>query len=744
MMKPTAEWEFPLPRTHTGILQGNGVMGALIWGEGRDLRVTLGRADLWDHRGGMPWTERQNYADIRRCLEANDEPALRKLFETATEHTDGLPRRPSVIPVGRMDLRLPAGAELKRGVLSYADGSVRIEYAINADRRALTLRLATDAAQLCVTADAGGALPEPVPVPAWTDLEDTLRKISFEPPRELTNGDLTGWTQPFPADPGICAACAKRDGALWIVTARGDSAEAAESAARAEVDEAAGRGADGLRAANRAWWAAYWEAVPSVDLPNERLQFLYQYGLYKFGGFTHPGGIAATLQGPWIEEYALPPWSSDYHFNINVQMCYWPAYKANRLGHLKPLFDLVWSWRDTLRANAKAFIGIEDGFMLPHAVDDRCTCMGSFWTGTIDHACTAWVGQMMYDYATFAADNVFLRQVAFPFMKGAMRVYEEMLEREEDRFVLPVSVSPEYRGANMDAWGRNASFQLAAIHRLCENLIAAADRLGEPARPSWLDVLEKLPKATVERPGNGADGEPGVMALWEGTALETSHRHHSHLAAICPFDTIDPASDEWRPVVAKSISQWVGKGMGAWSGWCVPWASMIHSRLDNPDMAELLLEIWDRVFTNEGGGTLHDCEFPGFTTMGAPSFGETKRPRERMQMDAGMGAIVAIQDMLIHSRRGVHYLFAGAPRRWRNVAFGPMRCEGAFRVGAERHEGQVRSVTILAEAGGTFRLRNPWNGPATLARESGNTQELEGDVLEIQLGKGEQAGLRRT
>ena len=60
-MSRTHEWEFPLPRTHTGPLQANGTLGAMIWGEKSTLRITLGRVDFWDHRGGLPWTEMQSY-----------------------------------------------------------------------------------------------------------------------------------------------------------------------------------------------------------------------------------------------------------------------------------------------------------------------------------------------------------------------------------------------------------------------------------------------------------------------------------------------------------------------------------------------------------------------------------------------------------------------------------------------------------------------------------------------------------
>ena len=89
---------------------------------------------------------------------------------------------------------------------------------------------------------------------------------------------------------------------------------------------------------NKRWWDAYWRDVPKLEIPNEKLRFLYQYGMYKFAGLTSPEGVAATLQGAWVEDYQMPPWSNDYHFNINVQMCYWPAYHGNRLEHLRPLW----------------------------------------------------------------------------------------------------------------------------------------------------------------------------------------------------------------------------------------------------------------------------------------------------------------------------------------------------------------------------------------------------------------------
>src|ERR1051326_4334623 len=48
------DWRFPATEPHSGVPLGNGTFGALIWGEGRDVRITINRADYWDHRGGLP------------------------------------------------------------------------------------------------------------------------------------------------------------------------------------------------------------------------------------------------------------------------------------------------------------------------------------------------------------------------------------------------------------------------------------------------------------------------------------------------------------------------------------------------------------------------------------------------------------------------------------------------------------------------------------------------------------------
>ena len=739
-MKTAYEWDFPLPRTHTGILQGNGTLGAMIWGEGRWLRITLGRADLWDHRGGMAWREGMSYASIRRCLERGDETSLRQLFETG-DGVKGEPERPSVLPLGRIDIDLGPGVELTRGVLETGDGTAVIHAVRGKHRYRVRIVLAMESNAVTVSLPRSLANTPIRTVTAWSFLEEYLRSISFAAPRKFRSSGVFGWTQALPADPAVCVACRRTAAGVVIGVERGEHEKSARAAASATACEVASDRAKTVERSNRKWWTRYWRDVPDLVIPNERLAFLYRYGMYKFAGFTNPAGVPATLQGPWIEEYRMPPWSSDYHFNINVQMCYQPAYHGNRLEHLLPLFDLIFSWESELRKNAHVFLGIDDGVMLPHAVDDRCMCMGGFWTGSVDHGCTAWVALMMYRYYRYADDRAFLKR-AYPFMVSAMRVYEEMLERDGSRLCLPVSVSPEYRGAEMNAWGKNASFQLACVHALAEACTDASRILRRKPRPVWARIMAKLPKAALVD-GPGGD-RPASIGLWDGLRLEESHRHHSHLGAITPFDVIDPNDPDWAAVVDESVADWIRHGPGRWSGWCLSWASALHCRLGNGEAAEFYLEAFDRFFTNEGGGTVHDAWASGFSLVGRGA-----RPPNRetlidvMQVDGAMGSVAAIQEMFLHTRRGVNHIFAGVPWRWRNCSFSRMRTEGAFLVSAVREKGQTVSIVVECETGGTFKIANPWPGGARVSCGE-KLSRRAGRVISIRIPRGAQACIREA
>ena len=696
--------DFPLPRIQTGAVLGNSYLGVMVWGGDDTVNISLGCSALWDHRGGMPWSEKQNLKDIHTALLNQDLEAIRKMFQTSTALEPGQPNRPSLVPLGRVVLTLKKGCLLDRFELAVTDGLLKLFYLCGSEMRFLEMRLdMEDKGKLAVK---GTDIASFEVKDSYSMSEGALAAISIPAPERFAKDSGVGFVNPLPVDPGFGLFACQKDELLSI---RFDRSSDMESLKKILPEKAQMCQWSELEKENKLWWSKYWADIPETRIDNPRLEELYFYGLYKFGAMTDNSGWPAGLQGPWIEDNSFPPWSGDYHFNINIQMCYWPAYRANRPDNLKPVFKMLTEWLPELRKNARFFVGIDDGIMLPHAVDDRGTCMGGFWPGTIDHACAAWMMQMMYDYCDYYNDEAYLRSTVFDFMKGVMRVFQEMLIRKDDGSLeLPLSISPEYRGAALNAWGANSSFQLAAIHRLAENLVAAAEKLNEKCDPFWLDVLENLPKASLWGKG-AAPRNPreawvaggAEIGLWDGVYLEESHRHHSHLAGLCPFDTLDLEDPQWSDIFDNTRKRWIGTGMGQWSGWSMPWAAMLHCRFHGGEAAENMLEIYQRNFTNEGGNSLHDTAFKGFSLMGEWPRGEV------MQMDAAMGAVAAIQDMFVQSRRGVLYVGAGIPKHWKKSGTTRMPAPGGFRVSCDFERGKCTRLELTAGRDNVLKLQLP-------------------------------------
>ena len=68
------------------------------------------------------------------------------------------------------------------------------------------------------------------------------------------------------------------------------------------------------------------------EIPTESEQralevICYQFGRYLTIAGSREGALPTNLQGVWGEGYFQ--WGGDYHFNINVQMNYWPTLASN-------------------------------------------------------------------------------------------------------------------------------------------------------------------------------------------------------------------------------------------------------------------------------------------------------------------------------------------------------------------------------------------------------------------------------
>jgi alpha-L-fucosidase 2 len=759
-------WHFPISRPHAGILLGNGTQGLMVWGADRTLNITVGRAGFWDHRGGNDFTAKTTYQDVKKLLQAGNYAGIKTAFATPKTGDQGF-GHPQQLGGGRLEITLPDGWTLTRGELNMAMGEIVIVVSNSGKFSKITINQAVDDEETKVILPQSliGKIKTKL-VPAWMQTQQQMAQAGITPPvSESYTSGVTGlktvinqgkktqivfneieqsFTQRLPLDGAIVMLCSTSADEIQVRTAK-----------RPPVDSQNPELTDAVTFPplinySKKFWKDYWASVPQITLPDPALQEIVDYGLYKQACVSPPQGVAAALQGPFMEDYQIVPWSNDYHFNINVQMMYTPALATNRLSHFGPLWAMMRGWMPTLKQNGEAFFGRKGALMLPHAVDDRCRVVGTFWTGTIDHACTAWMAQMAWQHYRYALDQpdsarAVLHDMAWPLLVGAFEGYYAMLEEVTDssanggkRWSLPISVSPEYGGDGPKAWGRDASFQLAALHRICRILPEAARAMSQPIDPRWADVDRRLPAYTtvkgVYMTEWGLSNER--IGLWQGTDLDGSHRHHSHLAGIYPFQTIDLNDPTQRKIVDNSLTTWRFRGAGGWSGWCVPWASILLSRTGQAEAAVNWLHFWKDNFTNEGRGTLHNANNNGTSLLGAPDWTREPKNREIMQLDGGFGALSAVLELLVQCRDDAVYVLPNLPRNWRDLRFDRIRTDGAFQIGATVADGKLTEIRVKSLAGGKLRLVS---GFGDVYRVNGETQKnpvLErdckiGEVLRI-------------
>ena len=179
-----------------------------------------------------------------------------------------------------------------------------------------------------------------------------------------------------------------------------------------------------------------------------------------------------------------------------------------------------------------------------------------------------------------------------------------------------------------------------------------------------------------------------------------------------------------------------------WSGWCVPWAAILCARCGLADASVNWLRWWKQNFTNVGHGTLHNSDFGGCSALDDGSLcekGFRKAPdfREVMQMDAAMGAVTAVMELLVQCRADAIHVFPRRPKHWHNLEFDGIRTEGAFLVGATVRDGLVIETRVKSMEGCPLRLAHGIAGPWRL-----NGRKRNASILECSTSRGQVLRLR--
>ncbi|MBE6749437.1 MAG: glycoside hydrolase family 95 protein [Ruminococcaceae bacterium] len=430
--------------------------------------------------------------------------------------------------------------------------------------------------------------------------------------------------------------------------------------------------------------------------------------------------LPANLQGIWCHDFN-PPWGSDFHTNINLQMNYWPSESANLSKTSAPFIHFMKMVSFFGHETAKKLFGAR-GWVVNHTTDafGRTGVHDSVDCGFFPMA-GPWLCLNLWEHYEYTNSTEYLNEI-YPILKGSCEFVQDYLtENEKGQLITSPSNSPENEFYYIDANGEKqesmftegATIDFQIIYALFTRTVHACKVLkkDEEFSKTLSEVLEKLPPMEISE-------RYGTIREWikDYEETEPGHRHISHLFGLFPGDQINESTPEIYEAAKRTIARRIENGGGS-TGWSRAWTICFYTRLKDGENAYNHLKYLLKKCTANNLFDIH------------PPF----------QIDGNFGGVAAITEMLLQSHLGspdnrISELLPALPDDWKKGAVKGLKARGNLTFDISWENSILKSGTVTAENNCTLKIKL---NDKTKNLKANKPYIIEGNCLKAELSAGE-------